>query len=93
PLDHVDDVPVVEPNQHDDVLVVSEPVLVDENEDPKEKEFNEEEEPQEEEDMEVELEEDKNEPELTYPYEEVDPFKPPLPASESELEDVVTTVV
>ncbi|GKB10381.1 hypothetical protein Tco_0844304, partial [Tanacetum coccineum] len=29
PPDHMDDVPVVEPNQHDDVLVILEPVLVD----------------------------------------------------------------
>nr|GEV85159.1 reverse transcriptase domain-containing protein [Tanacetum cinerariifolium] len=50
PPDHVDDVPVVEPNQHDDVSVVLEPVLVDEDEDPKEEEFKEEEEPQEEDD-------------------------------------------
>nr|GFD43987.1 hypothetical protein [Tanacetum cinerariifolium] len=45
PPNHVDDVPVIEPNQHDDVL---EPVLVDEDEDPKEEEFKEEEETQEE---------------------------------------------
>ncbi|GKE20681.1 hypothetical protein Tco_1432193 [Tanacetum coccineum] len=52
------------PNQHDDVPVVLEPVLVDKDEDP------EEEEPQEEEDnMEVDIQEDENEPELTYPYE------------------------
>ncbi|GJS22856.1 putative reverse transcriptase domain-containing protein [Tanacetum coccineum] len=38
--------PVVEPNQHDDVPVVPEPVLVDEDEDPEEDEFKEEEEPQ-----------------------------------------------
>ncbi|GJW59921.1 putative reverse transcriptase domain-containing protein [Tanacetum coccineum] len=83
PPDHVDDIPVVEPNQHDDVLVIPEPVLVDEDEDPEEDEFEEEEEPQEEEDdIEVEIEEDKNEPELTYPYEEVDPLKPCSPASE-----------
>ncbi|GKE27017.1 hypothetical protein Tco_1442401, partial [Tanacetum coccineum] len=75
PPDHVDDVPVVEPNQHDDVPVVPEPVLVDEDEDPKEEEF------EEEDDMEVDIEEDKNEPELTYPYEEVDPLNPPPPAS------------
>ncbi|GKC40795.1 hypothetical protein Tco_1053179 [Tanacetum coccineum] len=56
PLDHVDDVPVVEPNQHDDVPVVPEPVLVDEDEDLEEEEFEEEEEPQEEEDdMEVDI--------------------------------------
>nr|GEZ48963.1 hypothetical protein [Tanacetum cinerariifolium] len=71
PPDHVDDVLVVEPNQYDDVLIVLGPVLVDKDEDPKEEEFEEEEEPQEEEDdMEVDIEEDKNEPELTYPYEE-----------------------
>ncbi|GJR54652.1 hypothetical protein Tco_1405173 [Tanacetum coccineum] len=44
PTDHVDDVPVVEPNQHDDVPVVPKPVLVDEDEDPEEEEFEEEEE-------------------------------------------------
>ncbi|GKE51204.1 hypothetical protein Tco_1486360, partial [Tanacetum coccineum] len=56
---------------------------VDEDEDPKE-------DPQEEEDdMEVDIEEDENEPELTYPYEEVDPLNPPPPASESEPEDVI----
>nr|GFA69342.1 hypothetical protein [Tanacetum cinerariifolium] len=38
PPDHVDDVPVVEPNQHDYVFVVPEPVLVDEDEDPEEEE-------------------------------------------------------
>ncbi|GJX19547.1 hypothetical protein Tco_0222224 [Tanacetum coccineum] len=43
PLDHVDDVPVVELNQHDDVPVVPEPVLVDEDEDLEEDEFEEEE--------------------------------------------------
>nr|GEX68567.1 reverse transcriptase domain-containing protein [Tanacetum cinerariifolium] len=48
PLDHVDDVLVVELNQHDDVLVVLEPVLVDEDEDLKKEEFEEEEDPQEE---------------------------------------------
>ncbi|GJY98174.1 hypothetical protein Tco_0515084 [Tanacetum coccineum] len=66
------------------------PVLEDEDEDPKEEEFEEEEEPQEEEDdMEVDIKEDKNEPELTYPYEEVDPLNPLPPASESEPEDVI----
>nr|GEX51779.1 hypothetical protein [Tanacetum cinerariifolium] len=85
PLDHVDDVPVVEPNQHDDVPVVPELVLEDEDEDPKEEEFKEEEE---EDDMEVDIDEDENEPKLTYPYEEVDPLNPPSPASESEHEDV-----
>ncbi|GKC44085.1 hypothetical protein Tco_1061807, partial [Tanacetum coccineum] len=90
PPDHVDDVPVVEPNQHDDVPVVPEPVLVDEDEDPEEEEFEEEVEPQEEEDdMEVDIEEDKKEPDLTYPYEEVDPLNPPPLASESKPEDVI----
>ncbi|GKD28337.1 hypothetical protein Tco_1239115, partial [Tanacetum coccineum] len=45
PPDHVDDVPVVEPYQHGDVLVVPQPVLEDEDEDPEEEEFKEEEEP------------------------------------------------
>ncbi|GKE83297.1 hypothetical protein Tco_1553297, partial [Tanacetum coccineum] len=71
PPDHVDNVPVVEPNQHDDVPFILEPVLVDEDEDPEEEEFEEEEEHQEEEDdMEVDIKEDENELELTYPYEE-----------------------
>ncbi|GJW17322.1 hypothetical protein Tco_0024758 [Tanacetum coccineum] len=39
--------------------------------------------------MEVDIEEDENEPELTYPYEEVDPLNPPPPASMSEPEDVI----
>ncbi|GKE69721.1 hypothetical protein Tco_1527793, partial [Tanacetum coccineum] len=57
----------------------------DEDEDPKEDEFEEEEDPHEnEDDMEINIKEDKNETKLTYPYEEVDPFNPPLPASESE---------
>nr|GEV02897.1 hypothetical protein [Tanacetum cinerariifolium] len=74
----------------EDVPVVPEPVVVDEDEDPKEEEFKEEEEPQEkEDDMEVDIEEYENEPELTYPYEEVDPLNPSSPASESELEDVI----
>ncbi|GKB92601.1 putative reverse transcriptase domain-containing protein [Tanacetum coccineum] len=43
--------------------------------------------PQEEEDnIEVDIEEDENEPELTYPYEVVDPLNPSPPASESEPE-------
>nr|GEV57131.1 putative reverse transcriptase domain-containing protein [Tanacetum cinerariifolium] len=89
-LDHVDNVPVVEPNQHDDVHVVLETVLVDEDEDPKENEFKEEEDPQEKEDgMEVDNEEDRNELELTYPYEEVDPLNPLPPTSESEPEDAI----
>ncbi|GJU93483.1 hypothetical protein Tco_1318239 [Tanacetum coccineum] len=90
PPDHVEDVPIVEPNQHDDVPVVPEPILVDEDEDLKEEEFEEEEKPQEEEDdMEVDIEEDNNESKLTYPYEEVDPLNPPPPASESDSKDVI----
>nr|GFB25154.1 hypothetical protein [Tanacetum cinerariifolium] len=90
PPDHVDEVPVVKPNQHDDVPFVSEPVLVDENEDLVENEFEEEENPQEEEDdMEIDIEEDENEPKLTYPYEEVDPLNPLPPVSESELDDEI----
>nr|GEY74498.1 hypothetical protein [Tanacetum cinerariifolium] len=38
--------------------------------------------------MEVDIEEDENEPELTYPYEEVDPLNPLPHASESKLKDV-----
>nr|GFA25606.1 hypothetical protein [Tanacetum cinerariifolium] len=83
-------VPVVELNQHDDVLVVPEPVLVDKDEDPEEDEFEKKEDPQEkEDDMEVDIKEDGNEPKLTYPYEEVDPLNPPPPASESEPEDAI----
>ncbi|GJT19907.1 hypothetical protein Tco_0878613 [Tanacetum coccineum] len=67
PLDHVDDVLVVEPNQHDDVPVVPKPVLEDEDEDPEEEEFKEEEPQEEEYDMEVDIEKDENKPELTYP--------------------------
>ncbi|GJT95740.1 putative reverse transcriptase domain-containing protein [Tanacetum coccineum] len=64
-------------------------VSEDEDEDPEEEEFEEEEEPQEKKDnMEVDIEEYKNEPELTYPYEEADPLNPPSYASESEPEDV-----
>ncbi|GJZ98166.1 hypothetical protein Tco_0670619 [Tanacetum coccineum] len=86
----MDDVPVVEPNQHDDVPVDPEPVLVDEDEDPEEDEFEEEKDPQEEEDdMDVDIEEDENEPELTYPYEEMDSLNPPSPASESEPDDEI----
>ncbi|GKB28523.1 putative reverse transcriptase domain-containing protein [Tanacetum coccineum] len=90
PHGNVNDVPVVEPNQHDDIPIVPEPILVDEDEDPKEKEF-EEEEPQEEEDddMEVDIEEDDNEPELTFPYEEMDPLNPSPPVSDSEPENVI----
>nr|GFB71758.1 hypothetical protein [Tanacetum cinerariifolium] len=90
PLNHVDDVPIVEPDQYDDVLIVPEPVLVDEDEDPKEDEFEKKEDPQEEEDdMEVDIEEDKNKLELTYPYEKMDPLNPPPPASESEPKDAI----
>nr|GEX60619.1 hypothetical protein [Tanacetum cinerariifolium] len=85
PPDHVDEVPVVEPNQHNDVPVVLEPILVYEDEDPKEDEFKEEEDPQEEEDdMKINIEKYEIEPKLTYPYEEMDPLNPPPTASESE---------
>ncbi|GJS94947.1 hypothetical protein Tco_0801915 [Tanacetum coccineum] len=87
--DHVDDLPVVKPNQPDVVLVIPEPVLVYEDDDPKEEEFKEEEEPQEEEDMDIDDKEDENEPELIFPYEEADPLNPLLPASDSEPEDVI----
>ncbi|GKC70420.1 putative reverse transcriptase domain-containing protein [Tanacetum coccineum] len=77
-------------NQHDDVPVVPEPIIEDEDEDPEEDEFKEEEDPQkEEDDMEVDIEEDKNKPELTYPYEEVDPLNPQLPAFESEPDNEI----
>ncbi|GJV24671.1 hypothetical protein Tco_1377366 [Tanacetum coccineum] len=42
PPDHMDDLPVFEPNKPDDVSVIPEPVLVDEDEDPEEEEFEEE---------------------------------------------------
>nr|GEX52377.1 reverse transcriptase domain-containing protein [Tanacetum cinerariifolium] len=66
-------------------------VKVDEDEDPEEEKFKEEEDdPQEEEDdMKVDIEEDGNEPDLTYPYEKVDPLKPSPPASESEPKDAI----
>ncbi|GJR33844.1 putative reverse transcriptase domain-containing protein [Tanacetum coccineum] len=71
-VNHDDEVPVVEPNQHNDVPVVPKPVLENEDEDPKEDEFEEEEDPQEDgDDIEINIEEDENESELTYPYEEV----------------------
>nr|GEV85891.1 hypothetical protein [Tanacetum cinerariifolium] len=89
PPDHVDDLPVVKPNQPDDVPVILEPVLVDEDEDPEEEEFEEEEEPKEEEDMDMDDEEDDNQLELMFPYEEADPLNPPPPASNSHLEDVI----
>ncbi|GJS67642.1 putative reverse transcriptase domain-containing protein [Tanacetum coccineum] len=89
-LDYVNDVLVVEPNQHDDVPVVPESVLGDEDEDPEEDEFEEEKDPQEvEDDMEVDIEENENEPELTYPYEEMDPFNLLPPASEFGPDDEV----
>ncbi|GKE76138.1 hypothetical protein Tco_1542258, partial [Tanacetum coccineum] len=69
---------------HDDVLIVPEPVLVDEDEDPEEDEFKEEED-----DMEIDIKDDENEPELPYPFEEVDPLNPSPPASESEPEDAI----
>ncbi|GJZ75523.1 hypothetical protein Tco_0639988, partial [Tanacetum coccineum] len=90
PPDHVDDLPVVDLNQPNDVPVIPDHVLVDEYKDLEEEEFEGEEEPQEEEDdMELDIEEDKNELELTYPYEEVDPLNPSSPASESDPEDVI----
>nr|GEV77658.1 hypothetical protein [Tanacetum cinerariifolium] len=90
PPDHVDDVPVVELNQYDDVLVVPKLVLVNEDKDLEEDEFKDEEDPQEEEDdMEVDIKEDENEPELTYNYEEMNPINPSPPASESEPEDAI----
>ncbi|GJS00883.1 hypothetical protein Tco_0317391 [Tanacetum coccineum] len=39
--------------------------------------------------MKVDIEEDENEPELTYPYEEVDPLNPPPLASEFEPDNEV----
>ncbi|GJS89026.1 putative reverse transcriptase domain-containing protein [Tanacetum coccineum] len=87
--DHVDDLPVVKPNQPDVVPIILEPVLVYEDEDPKEEEFDEEEEPQEEEDMDIDDKEDKNELELIFPYEEADPLNLSPHASDSEPEDVI----
>ncbi|GJS54774.1 hypothetical protein Tco_0628136 [Tanacetum coccineum] len=90
PPDHVHDLPVVEPNQHDDAPLVPEPVLEDEDEDPEEDKFEEEEDPQEDEDdMEIDIKEVNNEPELTYPYKEVDPLNPPPPASESKPDNEI----
>ncbi|GJT79828.1 hypothetical protein Tco_1054170 [Tanacetum coccineum] len=90
-VNHDDEVPVVEPNQHNDVPVVPEPVLEDEDEDPEEEEFEEEEEdPQEDEDdMEIDIEEDENKPELTCPYEETDSLNPLPPAFESEPDNEI----
>ncbi|GKG22981.1 hypothetical protein Tco_0388284, partial [Tanacetum coccineum] len=83
PPDHNNDVPVVESNQHD-ALVVPEPVLEDEDKDPEEDKFEEKEDPQEDEDdIEIDIKEYENKPELTYPYEEVDPLNPPPLAFES----------
>nr|GEV85582.1 hypothetical protein [Tanacetum cinerariifolium] len=84
PLDHVDEVPVVEPNQHDDVPVVPEHVLVDEDKDTEEDEFEEKED-----DMEIDIEEDENEPKLTYPYKEVDPLNSPPHDFEFEPDDEI----
>nr|GEV33412.1 putative reverse transcriptase domain-containing protein [Tanacetum cinerariifolium] len=39
--------------------------------------------------MEIDIEEYENEPEIIYPYEEVDPLNPPPPASESEPDDEI----
>nr|GEY47741.1 hypothetical protein [Tanacetum cinerariifolium] len=39
--------------------------------------------------MEFDIKENENEPELTYPYEEVDPLNPLLPASDSKPRDVI----
>ncbi|GKG03803.1 hypothetical protein Tco_0314190, partial [Tanacetum coccineum] len=39
--------------------------------------------------MDIDIDEDENEPELTFPYEEVDTLNPLPPASESEPEDVI----
>ncbi|GJS93149.1 putative reverse transcriptase domain-containing protein [Tanacetum coccineum] len=90
-VNHDDEVPVVKPNQHNDVPVVPEPVLEDEDEDPEEDEFEEEEEePQEDEDdMEIDIEEGENELKLTYPYEETDSLNPSPPASKSEPDNEI----
>nr|GEY45653.1 hypothetical protein [Tanacetum cinerariifolium] len=71
------------------VIITSDLLLMDEDEDPKEDGFEEEDPQEEEDDMEVDIEEDENEPELTYPYEEMDPLNPPLSASESKPEDAI----
>ncbi|GKE13132.1 hypothetical protein Tco_1416683 [Tanacetum coccineum] len=97
PLDHVDDLLEVEPNQLDPTLAIPEPDLVDENEDPEEEEeefkeeeeFEEEELKEEEEDMEVDIGEEENEPELTFLCEEANPLNPPPPTFDSESEYVV----
>ncbi|GKA27573.1 putative reverse transcriptase domain-containing protein, partial [Tanacetum coccineum] len=52
--------------------------------------FEEEEDPQEDEDdIEIDIKEDENEPELTFPYEEMDPLNPSPPASKSELDNEI----
>nr|GEX44377.1 hypothetical protein [Tanacetum cinerariifolium] len=91
PPDHVDEVPIVEPNQYDDVPVVLEPDIVDEDKHSEEDEFEKKDDPQEEEedDMEIDIEEDENEPEFTYPYDEIDPLSPSLHIFESELDDEI----
>ncbi|GKD74767.1 hypothetical protein Tco_1333049, partial [Tanacetum coccineum] len=83
PPDHVNDIPEVEPNQLDPTLAIPEPDLVDENEEPEEEEeFEDEEEfEEEEEDMEVDIEEEEDEPELIFPYVEMDPLNLPPPTS------------
>ncbi|GJR01099.1 hypothetical protein Tco_0059407 [Tanacetum coccineum] len=89
--DHDHDVPIIEPNQHDVVLVFPKPVVEIEYEDPKEDELKEERRSY----KKIRryrgstMEEDENKPELTYPYEEVDPLNPPPPASESELDNEI----
>ncbi|GJT71224.1 hypothetical protein Tco_1030510 [Tanacetum coccineum] len=42
--------------------------------------------------MEVNIEEDENEPELAYPYEEVDPLNPQSSASDSKPEDAIEMI-
>nr|GFB00038.1 hypothetical protein [Tanacetum cinerariifolium] len=76
------------PNEAINVPIKDEKMV--EDKDLEEDEFEEEEDPQEEEDdMEVDIEEDENEPELTYPYEGMDPLNTPSLASESEPEDAI----
>ncbi|GJU49478.1 putative reverse transcriptase domain-containing protein [Tanacetum coccineum] len=89
PPDHVDDVPVLEPNQYFDVPVNPEPIIEDEDEDPEEDEFEEEDPQEEEDDMEVDIKKDEHEPELTYPYKEVNPLNPSPPTSESGPDDEI----
>ncbi|GKE75276.1 hypothetical protein Tco_1537317, partial [Tanacetum coccineum] len=89
PPDHVDDLP-------DPALIIPEPALVNENEEPEEEEefedeeeFEEEEPQEKEDDMEVDIVEEENKPKLIFPYVEADPLNPPPPASDSEPEDVI----